>query len=187
MKRPLLALAVILTLQVAWVLGTVAVQEHGLRSAPTVLLETQPVDPRDLLRGDYVILNYKISRIPLNLFQPPLADAPAPGTAVFVTLTPQGAYHEAASASLERPTIDPDQIVIRGITQSLWRLPGTSTAVAIEYGLERYYVAEGTGQPAGKVTVQAAIRSSGQASIKEVYLDGVPYRQAIRQQLGDDR
>ena len=33
-----------------------------------MLLESGPVDPRDLLRGDYVILSYKISVLPATLF-----------------------------------------------------------------------------------------------------------------------
>ena len=35
-----------------------------LRSGMEVLLKTAPVDPRDLLRGDYVILSYDISSVP---------------------------------------------------------------------------------------------------------------------------
>ena len=64
MKLKLLAL--VLGLQVAWILATVTTQELNLRSAPTVLLETRPVDPRDMLRGDYVILSYKISGVIWN-------------------------------------------------------------------------------------------------------------------------
>ena len=33
-----------------------------LREGSEVLLQTRPVDPRDFLRGDYVVLNYQISR-----------------------------------------------------------------------------------------------------------------------------
>jgi uncharacterized membrane-anchored protein len=38
-----------------------------LSTGESVLLEVLPVDPRDLLRGDYVILRYKISDIPNEL------------------------------------------------------------------------------------------------------------------------
>lgn len=55
MKRNLFIL--ILALQSAWLLGTVFVQERALRAGVVILLETRPVDPRDLLRGDYLILN----------------------------------------------------------------------------------------------------------------------------------
>jgi len=174
MKLKLLSL--VIGLQVAWVLGTVATQEARLHSAPTVLLETRPVDPRDLLRGDYVILNYKISTIPLNLFEPRLRAAPPPGKMVHAVLERRGQFHEAVSASLEFPKASPGQVVIRGTAAHGWQ----SDAVRIAYGLERYYVREGTGNPSGKLTVEAAIAKSGQASIKQVFLDGKPYREAIR-------
>ena len=55
MKTKLLVL--VLALQSAWLLGTAFTQERILRVGQLILLETQPVDPRDLLRGDYVRLN----------------------------------------------------------------------------------------------------------------------------------
>jgi uncharacterized membrane-anchored protein len=52
--------------------------------------------------------------------------------------------------------------------------------VHVEYGLERYYVREGTGNPRGKITVQAAVPDSGQAQIKQVFVDGKPYGEAMK-------
>ena len=48
-------------------------------------------------------------------------------------------------------------------------------SIHLEYGLERYYVREGTGNPRGKLTVQAAMPSSGNAVIQQVFMDGKPY------------
>ena len=48
MKLKLLIL--VLALQSAWLLGTVAVQEHALATGKVILLETARVDPRDLLQ-----------------------------------------------------------------------------------------------------------------------------------------
>ena len=50
----------------------------------------------------------------------------------------------------------------------------------MHYGLEAYFVAEGTGNPQGKLTVEAAVPASGRATIKEVFVDGTPYRQAMK-------
>ena len=77
-----------LALQCAWIGYTVATQEYGLASGKLVMIETQRVDPRDLLRGDYLILNYKISDVPPNLFSPPVKNDLPPGTKVFVALAP---------------------------------------------------------------------------------------------------
>lgn len=53
----------------------------------------------------------------------------------------------------------------------------------VEYGLERYYVKEGTGNPRGKLTVRVAVGAEGKPVIKEVFLDGKPYAEAMRQQM----
>src|SRR2546430_1537864 len=44
-----------------------------LREGTEVTLQTRPVDPRDLLRGDYVVLGYDMSQLPAG----PLLNQPA--------------------------------------------------------------------------------------------------------------
>lgn len=170
----------VLALQSVWLLGTVVVQERALREGAVILLETRPVDPRDLLRGDYVILNYKISTIPTNLFSPSLVDALHYGQTVWVALAPRGEFHEITRASMERFDPGAGEILVRG--RSHWWTGGRTAerAIGVEYGLERYYVREGTGEPSGKLTVQAVVPASGRASIKQVFLDGVPYAEAMK-------
>ncbi|HEY8899147.1 MAG TPA: GDYXXLXY domain-containing protein, partial [Chthoniobacterales bacterium] len=47
------------------ILGLVALYAWQSQTpGPRYLLQTRPVDPRDLLRGDYVILGYEISTPP---------------------------------------------------------------------------------------------------------------------------
>ena len=176
MKLKLLAL--VLGLQTAWILGTTIVQERGLATGKVVLLETQPVDPRDLLRGDYITLNYKISDVPLNDFSPLQTNSLPSGTSVYVALEPRGAFYEVAKASTEAISPESGQVVLRGRAQARWN---TST-VHLEYGLERYYVREGTGTPPrGKITVQVAVPASGRAQIKNVLLEGKPYIEAMKE------
>ena len=43
--------------------GFVAYKEFTLKTGDEILLKTLPVDPRDLFRGDYVILRYEIGTI----------------------------------------------------------------------------------------------------------------------------
>jgi uncharacterized membrane-anchored protein len=172
-------LVLVLALQTAWILGTTFVQERTLAGGKVVLLETRPVDPRDLLRGDYVILNYKISDVAFDQFSPARANGLAPGETVYVALEPRGQFHEVALASTNRVTPAAGQIVLRGHSRSWWNGTAQNT-VHLDYGLERYYVREGTGNPRGKITVQAAVPDSGQARIKEVFVDGKPYVEAMK-------
>ena len=179
MKLKLLLL--ILALQAAWVVGTAVTQECKLARGTVILLETRPVDPRDLLRGDYVILSYPISDVPLAKF----ADAPKevpPGTAVFVVLEPKDKFHESARASLTPPEVAGKQVLLRGKAEQRWN--NATNTVRVEYNLERYYVREGTGNPRGKLTVQAAVAHDGAALIKQVFVDGVPYADAAKAQAG---
>ncbi len=176
MKTKLLFL--VLALQCVWILGTTAVQEHALRAGRLVLLETQPVDPRDFLRGDYLILAYKISDIPWSLFSPPAAKELPPGAGVFVALVPgKNQFYEVARASAEPFTPEPGQVLLRGAIGARWNNPASAR---VDYGLERFYVREGTGHPNGKLTVQAAVPAGGRAIIKEVFVDGVPYARAMK-------
>jgi uncharacterized membrane-anchored protein len=177
MKLKLLFL--VLALQTAWILGTTFVQERALAGGKVVLLETWPVDPRDLMRGDYVTLNYKISDVALGLFSPALTNGLVPGETVYVALEPRGQFHEVVLASTNQITPADGQVVLKGQSRSWWN-SAAQRSVHLEYGLERYYVREGTGNPRGKLTVQAAVPDSGQARIKEVFVDGKPYAEAMK-------
>ena len=181
MKLKLLLL--VLALQSAWILGTSIVQERALAGGQVVLLEASRADPRDLLRGDYVTLNYKISDVTLSPPPAPSDEVPSyrvpPGTAIYVALEPRGQFYEVALASTNRITPAEGQVVLKGRCQYRWNhSPGSN--VHVEYGLERYYVREGTGNPRGKLTVRVAVPESGQARIKEVFLDGKPYAEAMK-------
>jgi uncharacterized membrane-anchored protein len=95
--------------------------------AQTVLLHVEPVDPRDLLRGDYVTLGYALNRIPPGKYES--------GQAVYVRLVPEGdARHYRAGEFLTQPPAS--GLFIRGTAQGRGRAT---------YGIESYYVQEGTG------------------------------------------
>jgi len=177
MKPKLLLL--VLALQCAWIGYTVATQEHALAAGKIILLETRRVDPRDLLRGDYLILNYKISDVPMNLFSPPAPKDLPYGTKILVALAPgTNRFWEITRASTNGLIATADEILVRGRSENPWW--NTTNAVHITYGIEKYFVAEGQGNPAGKLTVQAVVTASGRAKIKEVFVDGRPYVEAMK-------
>lgn len=55
-----IAFAAALLLFIGVVGGLILTQERILKQGETTILETRPVDPRDLFRGEYVILRYAI-------------------------------------------------------------------------------------------------------------------------------
>jgi uncharacterized membrane-anchored protein len=178
MKLKLLIL--VLALQTAWLLGTVATQEYALAHGKAILLETRRVDPRDMLRGDYLILNYKISDVPTNLFSPPVKKDLPYGTKIFVALVPgTNRFYEIARASTNELMPVANEVLLGGKSDERW---WSTNSIHVAYGIENYYVAENTGNPTGKLTVQAVVPASGRPKIKEVLVDGKPYAEAMKNQ-----
>jgi uncharacterized membrane-anchored protein len=178
MKLKLLIL--VLALQSAWLLGTVAVQEHALATGKVALLDTERVDPRDLLQGDYLILNYKISNVPTDLFSPPVKKDLPYGTKIYVALAPTtNQFYAVVKASTNQFAPAADEILLKG--KSTWgRWNASTNSVHVEYGLEHFYVAEGTGNPVGKLTAQVIVPASGRGHVKDVFVDGKPYAEATK-------
>ncbi len=173
MKRNLLLLVV--GLQVLWIVAVSAVQETRLRTGTVIRLETRPVDPRDLLRGDFVILAYPVGTVAPSLFPDGKTPETTVGSKVWVRLGTTNGFHVARGASFAPLRGTAAEPVMAGTVKAV-RGDG---AVDVAYGLERFYVREGTGNPHGKLTVEASVSAAGDATIREVYVDGVPYAKAM--------
>ncbi|RUY82729.1 GDYXXLXY domain-containing protein, partial [Mesorhizobium sp. M7A.F.Ca.CA.001.10.2.1] len=65
-KRLVISALVLALVQIGFLSWIIAGRAAILRNGKEVLLKIEPVDPRDLLRGDYIILGYDISRIPVK-------------------------------------------------------------------------------------------------------------------------
>lgn len=151
-----------------------------LRSGTDVLLKTAPIDPRDLLRGDYVVLSYDISRIRSPLISGDLPESkPIPTVQVRLKAGHDG-YWSVAEASFETlPKTDDSVIVVARVdSPSQWQsLPSD---ISVSYGIERYYVPEGEGKPIedvrreGRVSVAARVSDDGRVQIRALMLDGKP-------------
>lgn len=143
-----------------------------------VRLPVVPVDPRDLFRGDYVVLSYPISRLELATLAH--ADETERGDTVYVSLVPDGAGWRATGLHAKRPK---DGLVLQA--QVTFRAKPTTGpcpkpcgAVTLAYGLEKFFVPEGKGRAiedqrnAQKVEVDAAVAADGRAVLKRLIVDG---------------
>ncbi len=152
-----------------------------LRDGTEITLQTHPVDPRDLFRGDYVRLAYDISEVPSG----PLQDRPAAtrDPIVFVTLAPDGnGFYKAAAVHTEAVAVTSPEVLIRGRVTSGTNCGTGSRAFCatlhVNYNLERYFVPEGEGRTLEqardkrKLTIVAAVTPSGRAAIKRLLVDG---------------
>jgi uncharacterized membrane-anchored protein len=122
-----LALAAAVVFQVSILVAMILGRTVPYVGAQTVLLRVEPVDPRDMFRGDYVTLGYDISRTPPGKYEP--------GRPVYVALVPEagGRHYRAGEFLIEPPA---SGVYIRGTAQAHGRA---------NYGIESFYVQEGTG------------------------------------------
>ena len=152
-----------------------------LREGREITLQTRPVDPRDLLRGDYVTLGYDISQLPAGALagQPSAERNPI----VFVKLAPDaGGLYQAVSVHAGPVAVTAPEILIRGRVTYSCGSTGRAFCdkLTIRYGLESYFVPEGEGKKLEqarnqqKLRVVAAVLPSGRAAIKRLLLDGEP-------------
>lgn len=154
-----------------------------LRDGREIVLRTEPVDPRDLMRGDYVRLGYTdISTIEKSLVS---GAWPAEDTTASVWLTlatgRDGAY-VAKAASFSKPeSVTEDEVVLKSLPIRITVAQPTGGLNLIErlsFGIERYYVPEGEGleiekaQNEGRTTVAVRVSSDGEPQIARLMIDG---------------
>ena len=157
-------------LQLLVLLAVAGSWQRTLATGTVIQLETVPVDPRDLFRGDYVQLSYKISTLDLAALGS--TGSFAPGSTVYVGLEERGPYWEATSVG----TTHPGGLAIRG---TVWtHFAGSGGGLGVRYGLESYFVPEGKGRLIERaqrpVTVEVSVDGGGRAVIRRLLVDGQP-------------
>ena len=169
------------------ILATVVQRAGILRSGQEARLEVVPVDPRDLFRGDYVVLNYRIGTVdlPKDATSSPFTR----GQQVFVTLRPDpNNKSKAVAISAERPAVSGTDIVISGVVSSPSTCPLNETgarhrsseaapsgcATALKVIPCRRARGRRSKIPKALLEVVAAVAPSGQAAIKRLLIDGKP-------------
>lgn len=179
-KKLLLAAVVVALAQTAFLSWIIAGRAAILRNGHEVLLKVEPIDPRDLLRGDYVRLGYEIRNVPVKLVvNAPTGEFVTEDGPIFVRLGKDAdGYWRPRSASLRASEGEPPagEIKIRGTVSGGWTL-GPEASFSVDYGIDRFYVPEGEGRaieadmrerPFG---ILAAVASDGAAQIKAL-MDG---------------
>ncbi|PWK65935.1 putative membrane-anchored protein [Aminobacter sp. AP02] len=148
-RYKLVIAAVVLALaQIGLLSWMIAGRAAILRDGKEVLLKVEPIDPRDLLRGDYVRLGYDVSRIPVEM----IANLPkgelttAEGSIVVRLKKGTDGYWRETSAWLGAAAAPAaaDEVDLLGHISNGWNLAPGST-IGVDYGIERFYVPEGEG------------------------------------------
>ncbi|MFO0888573.1 MAG: GDYXXLXY domain-containing protein [Isosphaeraceae bacterium] len=154
--------------------GMIAGKAAILRSGDVVLLRVVPVDPRDLFRGDYVILGYEVGQLPpggIEGLPGPLERSNAEswqGREVFVSLVPEedGLHYGQGRVSVSRPP--PGTPYITGRLAAGGR---------IGFGIESYFVQEGRGKAyeaairEHRLSAEVALTSDGRATLRGLRIE----------------
>jgi uncharacterized membrane-anchored protein len=170
-------------IQIALIAMMVVDRVNILRSGTDVTLQTRPVDPRDFLRGDYVVLGYDISSVPAGALEG--QRSAGKGAAVYVKLAPNhDGFYQAVSVDAAPMAIANPEVLIRGHVATGADCGADRRAfcgtLQVRYGIERYFVPEGEGgklesaRNQRKLTVVAAVAPTGRAAIKRLQIDGEP-------------
>ncbi len=161
--------------QMVVLVGMTASRAIPYWTGDTVLLRVIPVDPRDIFRGDYVILGYEFSQLPpggVAGLAPPNSRQEAieaRGRTIYVSLVPEadGVHYRAETFSLTPP---PSGKYLRGTIQMQGRNQ-------LEFGIESYYVQEGQGRAyenairTRRLSAEVSIAPSGQAVLKGLRIE----------------
>jgi uncharacterized membrane-anchored protein len=131
-----------------------------------VTLKTVPVDPRDLFRGEYVILNYTINSINLDSILT-IEKSFKKNDEIYLKLEMNSKYAKAIEVSKNRFK---SGIGIKGVVSS-WN----ENRLDVKYGIETYFVRQGKGKEIEskieKIDVVVTIDKYGKALIKKLQFE----------------
>jgi uncharacterized membrane-anchored protein len=158
--------------QLVILVAMIALRAIPLVTGQTVLVKVAPVDPRDLFRGDYVILSYDFSRVSQEEIDG-ISDKERgswkklEGRAVYVPLVPDsnGVHMRAGKATVVKPLAG---LFLKGHMKRYG---------SVEFGIEACYVQEGAGRRYElairdrQLSAELAVTSSGQAALRGLRID----------------
>lgn len=178
-RRYMVAAIIVAALQTA-VLGYVVESRASiLRNGTDAVLKTAPVDPRDFLRGDYVVLNYDISSVPVHTLVGSIPKGAGERT-LWVRLKPgEGGFWTITESSFEALPQQEGSVVIRSSPFYSYDTIQSDT-INVQYGIERYYVPEGQGlaleraRQDGDVSIAIRVAANGTPQIRSLLVDGKP-------------
>ncbi|MFC1734305.1 GDYXXLXY domain-containing protein [candidate division KSB1 bacterium] len=131
-----------------------------LLTGTTIVIDTMPVDPFDPFRGQYIIINYEISRVDS-------VEGAEQGDKVYVSLAPdEEDVWRLEKVSLTKPEIG---VFMKGNVKSI-----SGNNMRIEYGIEQFFFERNAQLPTRNMTVEVKVDSSGRARINQLLYNGEP-------------
>lgn len=156
-----------------------------LANGTEIRLPVVPVDPRDFLRGDYVILSYPMSTLkPAELAG---EDEFGWGDPVYVELAKDGEIWKPVALHKTKP--EAVTSIFGTVTNVSYPANCSEASCAVlgtDYNLEKFFVPEGEGRALEtlrndqRIEVDAVLAESGRAMLKRLRVDGeVRYEETL--------
>jgi uncharacterized membrane-anchored protein len=159
-----------ITLQVIIVFAIIISKLSVLSGGTDVLLRIEPVDPRDMLRGDYATFQYSSVSNPDSYLSG--GQQIGTGDTVYVTLQQSGKYWIAHRIQKTKPL--GGETILKGKVSS-----GSGSSIHIVYGIEQYFIPEGKGQGFSffnkEAAAKVAVDENGNGVLKQIYIDDKPW------------
>lgn len=178
-RRRFLAAALITAgLQTSILVTMMRSSQTILEEGTAVRLKTVPVDPRDLMRGDYVVLAYDFSQLDTKLIRDAFPKAAGEQT-VNIRLAPgaDGFWVVQDAAFGDLPAV-PGTVILKSYPIQYEPNDPVPARLSLQFGIERYYVAEGTGKAIEdarnnhQVAVEVRVTAAGEARIASLEVLG---------------
>ncbi|MBN2374339.1 GDYXXLXY domain-containing protein [bacterium] len=121
-------------------------REAVLATGNTVYIRTEPVDPRDMFRGDYVQLQYEISSIPIDMVpEQDREEMQKRHSRVYLAFTTdRRSIIQPLHLSLKKPE---QGLFIRGLIEREYFISDLTSqdhsTIDVRYGIEKYFMQQG--------------------------------------------
>ena len=160
MKKQYIGLIAVLALILIVTFSFIIYNQWPLMTGKRIVLATQPIDPFDPFRGQYITINYEISRITD-------IDGLKEGDFIYVILKEdkQGIWRKD-SVSKSKPE---SKDFIRGEVVSV-----DGNTSRIKYGIEQYFFERNAILPRINITSEIMVADSGRAKLVQLLYNGEP-------------
>lgn len=183
-KIRLMILVSVVLLQLSFIAAIVFSNQIILSTGEHVFIRLpQPVDPPSLFRGNYVSLNYTISRIALYEMRETSDRDFKSGDSIWVKIEKNGSWWDAVSVHKDKPRLSSGEAAIKGKVS--W---SNDASVSVTYGIEQYFIPQKYEKEANQllsrgrgfnqeervvVGAEVIVHSSGRARVADVLIGGV--------------
>lgn len=162
MKKQYAGLIAVLALILIVTLSFIIYNQWPFMTGKKIVLATQPIDPFDPFMGQYMAINYEISRVnDVEGFKE--------GDSIYISLKEdeQGIWRKESALKSKPDEGD----FIKGKIISVY-----GNNARVEYGIEQFFFERNAELPTGNITVEAIVADSGRAKLVQLLHNGEPIK-----------